>query len=226
MLEGLGIPRGGHLLHDGQLQLLPAGSDVARAIRRRELAETDAGDGRQADRSRLIDCRLDQQAELAAELGHEPNCRTASTSCPGHPGLAAMGSPGSSINGTECRSDPGGRPSSRPDRSPMIQAAVVRVAGRGGPKSAVDVASVREFGSIRARHSICHCLLGEWSGPMGREPMPARRPGRQSLPGGFSFPAPYNQREISSPPTPFGSGGRASSPAAVAGSAEHGGLRT
>ena len=62
ILEGLAIPRGGHLLHDVQLQLLLAGEDAARADRRGALAETDPGDGRRTDRSRLVDVRMDQLA--------------------------------------------------------------------------------------------------------------------------------------------------------------------
>ena len=65
------LPRGGHLLHAVQLQLLLAGEDAARADRRRAMAETDAGDGRRADRSRLVDLRMDQPTGRATELGHD-----------------------------------------------------------------------------------------------------------------------------------------------------------
>src|SRR5206468_3175562 len=39
--------------------------------RRRPMAETDAGDGRRADRSRLVDLPMDQPTSRATELGHD-----------------------------------------------------------------------------------------------------------------------------------------------------------
>ena len=42
-------------------------------IERRALAEADPGDGRRADRSRLVDLRMDQLTGRATELGHDRN---------------------------------------------------------------------------------------------------------------------------------------------------------